>query len=60
MKPDDEDDDLAFRKGDHVQIRGTNETGRIAREGSKPGYWIVRFYDRSEREVAESDPEPVY
>jgi hypothetical protein len=57
---DDENDDLALRKGDYVELRDTGETGRILGPGSKPGFWRVRLDGGGEREVAEASLEPIY
>lgn len=57
---DDDEDDLALRKGDHVETKDKKEGGRIIRPGGTPGTWRVRFDAGGERDVLEDNLDPVY
>jgi hypothetical protein len=57
---DEDDDDLALRKGDYVELKDTGQTGRIVAAGSEPGSWRVRFDGAGEVNVAADRLEPTY
>jgi hypothetical protein len=61
MDHDDEEDDLALRKGDDVVIKETREYARIVGASDKPGVWRVRMTESGEiTDVPETSLEPVY
>ena len=57
---DDDEDDLALRKGDYVETKDKKEGGRIIGPGGLPGTWRVRFDAGGERDVPEDNLDPCY
>jgi hypothetical protein len=57
---EDDENNLALRKGDYVETKDKKEMGRIIGPGSTPGTWRVMFYEDGERDVPEDNLDFVY